>query len=118
MSENVDQVLAVSARLREVHERITELDRERAELQAEMERCMTALSAATGERFLPLPAHAKRRDQIVAIFRRNPEQRLSALDLAGMLNLRQRRELGALRMLLARMTTEGILVRVRHGLYG
>lgn len=115
---DVDQVIDLSQRLRELRDRLVELDRERAEVQREIDSHMNQLAATTGDRHLPLRSDATMREQILAIFRRNPDRRLSASDIdeafGGRLNLA---DLANVRTLLARMAKGQVLVRVRQGVY-
>jgi len=116
MGDRIDAVIDASARLREIRDRLAQLNQEKAALEQELERCLDFLATSTADRLPPPEAGATNRDHILAYFRRNPTRRLTAIDLWDALNQRVD-NLPVIRTLLSRMADEGKLTRVRHGVY-
>src|SRR5258706_252847 len=117
MSDAVDRFIDVSGRLRELRDRLAQLDEERAALQQEMDRCMELLPSSSSERALSPPSGGIRgRDHVLDYFRRHPGSRVTPLDLHEALPDEVVSLIG-LRTLLARMADEGLLTRVRRGFY-
>ncbi len=116
MSDAVDRVIDVSGRLRELRDRLAQLDQERAALQQEMDRCMELLPSSSGELALSPPPGVRGRDHVLDYFRRRPASSVTPLDLHAALPDGVVSLVG-LRTLLGRMADEGLLTRIPRGFY-
>lgn len=114
--DSVDKVVELSAPLGQLRERLAQLAEEYAKVKAEIDRRMAELAKLMGDQVLPLPPDATLRERVLAIFKRDPQQRLRAPGLSAMIGSRTH-EIGTLRKLLVRMTKDGLLVRIQHGEY-
>jgi hypothetical protein len=111
--EEVNQITDLSSRMARLKDRLSQLDAERAEVRREISSCMLALSSAMSTHFSGAPQNTTRA-RVLAVFHADPNLRLTAADLGPMVG----EDLHAtLRALLRRMVNEGLLVRVRRGLY-
>ena len=115
-NDSVDKVVELSAPLGQLRERLAQLAQEYAEVKADIDGRMAELAKLMGEQVMPLPPDATLRERVMAIFKRDPQQRLRAPDLSQMIGPRTH-EIGTLRKLLVRMTKDGLLVRTQHGEY-
>ncbi len=115
-NDSVDKVVELSAPLGQLRARLAELAAEYAQVKAEIDQRMVDLAKLMGDQVMPLPEDATLREKVLAIFRRNPQQRLRAPDLSRMIGP-DTHELATLRKLLMRMTNDGLLVRTQHGEY-
>src|SRR2546423_12796938 len=84
MNDNVQQVLSLSATLRELCEQLDKLDAERAAVQKQIEECMSQLGVARGAGE-PMPQGMA--NQIRWTLRRERERPLAPIDVAAMLRL-------------------------------
>ncbi len=117
MNDTVNRVLDVSSQLRQMKDRLTELDSERADLQKQIAQCMDILASAfDGHRATNLPSDASMADQVLAVLARNNHP-LSPLDVADMLELRRNADIMNVRTLLSRMARDGRATKVSHGRY-
>src|SRR5438034_10268565 len=112
--DSVEKVVELSAPLGQLRERLAQLAKEYAEVKADIDWRMVELAKLMGDQVMPLPENATLRERVMAIFKRDPQQRLRAPQLSAMLGPRTH-EIGTLRKLLVRMTKDGLLVRTQHG---
>ena len=114
--DSVEKVVELSAPLGQLREQLAKLAEEYARVKAEIDWRMVELAKLMGDQVIPLPEDATLRERVMAIFKRDPQQRLRAPQLSAMLGPRTH-EIGTLRKLLVRMTKDGLLVRPQHGEY-
>ncbi len=115
-NDHVDRVAELSAPLVQLRARLAQLAAEYAEVKAEIDRRMREIATLMKDQVLPLPPDATLRERVLAVFRRDPRQRLRAPDLSQLLGP-DTHYLPTLRKLLGRMTKDGQLVRLQHGQY-
>ena len=111
--EQVDRIPDVAARMAKLKERLLQLDAERNEVRNEINECMLALSSVMSGHFAGSP-RITTRTRVMNVFLSDPTLRLTPPDLAPMVGVENH---ATLRGLLGQMVTEGLLVRVRRGLY-
>ena len=113
MSDTVQRILDLSARLRELRGQLDRLDAERAAVQEQIEECMAEMGAAGDEE--PMP-HGMT-DQIRWALRRHRDRPLAPFDVAAMLRISSERDVNNVRRLLARMARDGRARKVAHRRY-
>ena len=116
MNDPVRRVLDVSQKMHELRGRLEQLDAERAAIQAEIAACMEQLAYVAGGQVMP-PPDSTLSAQILWVLRRQPDRPLAPMDIAGMLDIRDRRTLTNIRVLLSRMGRDGRARKVAHGRY-
>jgi hypothetical protein len=114
MSDSVQAVLDLSARLRELRDHLDRLDAERAAVKQQIDECMGKLGSVRGESE-PMPDGIA--NQIRWALRRNPDRPLAPMDVAGMLSPTREVDVANVRTLLARMARDGRARKVAHGRY-
>ncbi len=114
MEQAVKQITDFSARLASLKERLAQLDAERAEVTREIRNCVMALSSATSTHLVGSAAAVTTRARVLAVFHADPTAKLTTADLNPLVG----NEIpGTLRAILRRMVNDGLLVRLRRGLY-
>ncbi|HKS21675.1 MAG TPA: hypothetical protein VJZ76_02665 [Thermoanaerobaculia bacterium] len=113
MSDAVQHILDLAARLRELRELLDKLDAQRAEVKREIDECMAQMGAARDDE--PMPQGMT--EQIRWALRHHPNRPLAPSDVATMLRLTSERDIGNVRTLLARMARDGRARKVAHGRY-
>ena len=106
-------VAETSVQLQQLRERLAQLDEERVEIRRQIDRCMATLEGEIGHHFGVI-RQGTTRELVLSVFRRDPSQRMTVADLAPLVDEPAHKTLS---MLLRRMTKDGLLVRIRHGLY-
>jgi septal ring factor EnvC (AmiA/AmiB activator) len=116
MSDTVQRILDLSARLRELRGQLDRLDAERAVVRQQIDECMDQIGAAReDEEKEPMPEGIA--NQIRWALRRHRDRPLAPIDVAGMLRLRSTTDVANVRTLLARMARDGRARKVAHGRY-
>ena len=114
MNDNVQQVLSLSATLRELRGQLDRLDAERAAVRKQIEECMSELGVARG---LGEPMPQGMANQIRWALRRDRDRPLAPIDVVAMLRLTREADVANVRTLLARMARDGRARKVAHGRY-
>jgi hypothetical protein len=114
MSDSVQRVLDLSARLRELRDQLDRLDAERVVVRRQIEDCMAQLGPAPGNDE-PMPSGMS--NQVRWALRRYRDRPLAPIDVAGMLRLSSEADIANVRALLARMARDGRARKVAHGRY-
>jgi len=114
MSDSIQRVLDLSARLRELRDQLDRLDVERAAVKRQIEDCMAQLGTARGDGE-PMPDGMA--NQIRWALRRHRDRPLAPVDIAAMLRLSREADVVNVRTLLARMARDGRARKVAHGRY-
>jgi hypothetical protein len=112
-TDEVARVPEISARLTKLKERLVELDAERTAVRDEINTCMLALSSAMSDHYGD-GYRITTRTKVMNVYLSDPTQRLTAADLSPMVQVENH---ATLRGLLRQMANEGLLVRLRRGLY-
>jgi hypothetical protein len=116
MTDPVSRVLEVSARLKDLRERLDQLDSERAAIQGHIAACMEDLASSSAAQVMPA-AGSGRSAQILWVLRKYHDRPLSPMDVAQILGIRSASELTNVRVLLSRMSRDGRARKVGHGRY-
>ena len=114
MNDSVQQVLNLSARLRDLRDQLDRLDAERAAVQKQIDECMAQLGVARGAGE-PMPQGMA--NQIRWALRRHRDRPLAPIDIATMLRFTSGADINNVRTLLARMARDGRARKVAHGRY-
>jgi septal ring factor EnvC (AmiA/AmiB activator) len=114
MNDNVQKVLDLSARLRELRDQLDKLDAERAAVKRQIDECMAQIGTARGESE-PMPEGMA--NQIRWALRQHRDRPLAPIDVAAMLRLTRDADIANVRTLLARMGRDGRARKVAHGRY-
>src|ERR1051325_3727017 len=113
MSDTVQHILDLSERLRELRGQLDRLDAERAAVQRQIDECMAEMGPPSDEE--PMPEGMAQ--QVRWALRRHRDHPLAPFDVATMLGLTRKRDIGNVRTLLARMARDGRARKVAHGRY-
>ena len=84
-NDSVDKVVELSAPLGQLRARLAELAAEYAQVKAEIDQRIAELAKLMGDQVMPLPEDATLRENVLAIFRCDPKQRLRAPVLSRMI---------------------------------
>src|SRR5437660_11273295 len=76
--DSVEKVVELSAPLGQLREQLAKLAEEYARVKAEIDWRMVELAKLMGDQVIPLPEDATLRERVMAIFKRDPQQRLRA----------------------------------------
>ena len=114
MNDDVQKVLDLSARLRELCDQLDRLDAERAAVKRQIDDCMAEMGTPRGENE-PMPAGMA--NQIRWALRQHRDRPLAPIDVAAMLSLTSEADIANVRTLLARMQRDGRARKVAHGRY-
>jgi len=114
MSDSVQRILDLSARLRELRDQLDRLDAERAAVKRQIEECMAQLGTVRGDGE-PMPDGMA--NQIRWALRRHRDRPLAPIDIAAMLRISSEADVANVRTLLARMARDGRARKVAHGRY-
>ena len=115
MNYDVQRVLDLSARLRELRDQLDRLDVERAAVQQQIDACMSQLGAARSAESEPMPQGMA--NQIRWALRRHRDRPLAPIDIVAMLRLTSEADVANVRTILARMARDGRVRKVAHGRY-
>ncbi|HEY6136444.1 MAG TPA: hypothetical protein VI670_01640 [Thermoanaerobaculia bacterium] len=109
----MQHILDLSERLRELRGQLDRLDAERAAVQRQIDECMAEMGPPSDEE--PMPEGMAQ--QVRWALRRHRDHPLAPFDVATMLGLTRKRDIGNVRTLLARMARDGRARKVAHGRY-
>ncbi|HEX3584146.1 MAG TPA: type IV toxin-antitoxin system AbiEi family antitoxin domain-containing protein [Thermoanaerobaculia bacterium] len=116
MSDAVQHVIDDSEQLQQLRARLSAIDAERAQIQAQIDAAMQRIAAVV-VREVPPAAHMPLTHHILWVLRSNRTFALSPTDVAQRLGMTRRSELENIRVHLSRMRQKGWIKRVGHGRY-
>ena len=116
MSDPVQRVIDDGVLLQKLRARLSEVDAERASVEAEIKACMQRISAVAGAT-VPPPANTKVSQQILWVLKSHRDRAFAPADVAKMLGMTHTNELENIRVHLSRMRDNGTIKRIAHGRY-
>lgn len=117
MNDDIQKLLDLSARLRELRDQLDKLDAERAAVKRQIDECMAQMGTARESEPKSEPMPQGMANQIRWALRRHRDRPLAPIDIAAELRLTSEADIANVRTLLARMQRDGRARRVAHGRY-
>jgi hypothetical protein len=108
----MSDIIGLSQRLADLQKRLAEVESERVALRQEIPRVQEQLAAV-----VPPAFGSSNRTQVLWVLRRDEEHAHSPLDICRTLGRTHHNDVNAVRLLLGRLTREGMVTRVSHGRY-
>ena len=116
VNDPIHRILDMSQHLRELRQRLDDLNAERVTIERQIAECVEQLAATAGGHVTP-PPNSLLSTKILWALRRHPDRPLAPADVAQMIEMTGRRDLTNVRVLLSRMSRDGRVRKVAHGRY-
>jgi hypothetical protein len=116
LSDSIGNVINVTEQLRQLRQRLAELDTERASVVEQINGCMETL-AQTAARHVKPPQHASVAELALWTLRQNRGRAFAPADIANLLQFRSEPDFTNVRVALARLVKRGVARKVAHGRY-